>query len=319
MSTNYLDIHNYEWQVVVNPNACEGKCLELWNDVSVLLAQKNIKCVLHLADAVGKGTLLARQLCAEGHRHLIAVGGDGTINEVVNGIFMSGVDTKEVYLSILPLGRGNDWARTHQFSADNNENVRIFDEGRFMQHDIGVVNTFHDDKELARRYFINIAGFGFDADVIYDVTHNRPHFLGISVYILGLIRTIFRYRSKELSVNATDFHFGGKSFLMVAALCQYNGGGMRQAPMALPDDGLLDVVIIPKVSNWTVFKNFKNIFKGTHVKAIAGIQTFRTGSLEIASETLLRGEVEGELLMTGTYRINVLPGALNVLTHVSGQ
>lgn len=320
MSTNYLDVHNCEWQVVVNPNACEGKCLKLWNEVSSLLMQKNIKCVLHLADAAGKGTLIARQLCAEGYRHLMAVGGDGTVNEVVNGIFLSDVDPKEVFLSILPLGRGNDWARTHRFSTDDDENVRIFDAGRFIQHDIGVVQTIQDGKELARRYFINIAGFGFDAEVIYDVTHNKPHFLGISVYILSLIRTIFSYRSRPVTIQAPGFQYDNKTFLMVAGICQYNGGGMRQAPMAVPDDGLLDVVVVPKVSNWTVFKNFKKIFTGEHVKTIEGIRTCRVDHLEIKAPDLLRSEVEGELLLTGDYRIEVVPQALNVLTNiVDGQ
>lgn len=316
MSTNHLDVHNYEWQVVVNPNACEGKCLKLWNEVSSLLTQKNIKCVLHQADAAGKGTLIARQLCAEGHRHLIAVGGDGTVNEVVNGIFLSGVDPKEVFLSILPLGRGNDWARTHRFSTNNDENVRIFDAGHFIQHDIGVVQTSHNGMELAKRYFINIAGFGFDAEVIYDVTHKKPHFLGISVYILSLIRTIFSFRSQPVEVVAPNFQFSGKTFLMVAAICQFNGSGMRQAPMAVPDDGFLDVVVVPKVSNWTVFKNFKKIFSGDHIHTIKSIKTCKTDHLEISSTDLLRGEVEGELLITGNYRVEVIPGALNVLTNL---
>lgn len=316
MSTNYLDVHNYEWQVIVNPNACEGKCLKLWNAVSNLLSQKSIKCVLHQADSAGKGMDIARQLCVEGHRHLMAVGGDGTVNEVVNGIFQSGVDTQEVYLSILPLGRGNDWARTHHFSSDNVENVRILEQGRFMQHDIGLVKTCKNGSEIFQRYFINIAGFGFDAEVIYDVTQNKPHFLGISVYILSLIRTIFSYRSRPVTIQAPDFQYDNKTFLMVAGICQYNGGGMRQAPMAVPDDGLLDVVVVPKVSNWTVFKNFKKIFTGEHVKSIEGIKTCRVDHLAIKAQDLLRGEVEGELLPTGDYWIGVVPQALNVLTNL---
>lgn len=186
----------------------------------------------------------------------------------------------------------------------------------FLQHDIGVVQTSHNGMELAKRYFINIAGFGFDAEVIYDVTHKKPHFLGISVYILSLIRTIFSFRSQPVEVVAPNFQFSGKTFLMVAAICQFNGGGMRQAPMAVPDDGFLDVVVVPKVSNWTVFKNFKKIFSGDHIHTIKSIKTCKTDHLKVSSTDLLRGEVEGELLITGNYRVEVIPGALNVLTNL---
>ena len=316
MSTNYLDVRDYEWQVVINPNACEKKCLKYWQPVSELLTQNGIKYTLHQADAIGKGIDVARQLCAEGHRYLIAVGGDGTLNEVVNGILQSGVDAKEVYLAVLPLGRGNDWARTHKFSTENRENVSIFTEGKFMRHDVGKVKTCNGETEISGRYFINIAGFGFDAEVIYDVTHNKPHFLGISVYILSLIRTIFSFRSQPVRIQAPEFQFNDKTFLMVAAICQYNGGGMRQAPMAVPDDGFMDVVVVPKVSNWTVFKNFKKIFSGDHIHTIKNIKTCKTDYLEVSSTDLLRSEVEGELLTTGNYKIEVIPGALNVLTNL---
>lgn len=316
MSVNHLDVRHYEWHIIVNPNAHEKKCLNRWEKVSGLLDARGIRYVMHPADAIGRGTEVARALCAEGHRHLMAVGGDGTINEVVDGIFKSGVDTRDVYLAVLPLGRGNDWARTHHFATEVPENVDILEDGSFMQHDIGRVQTLREGNAVSDRHFINIAGFGFDAEVIYDVTHNKPHFLGISVYVLGLLRTIFRYKSKPLTISARNIQFTNNTFLMVAALCQYNGGGMRQAPMAVPDDGLLDVVAIPNVNFWTLLRNFSKIFSGDHIKSIKGIRTWQTEQLEIVSDDFLRGEVEGELLETGNYRVELLPRALNVLTHL---
>jgi len=319
MATNIFDVTQFTWQVILNPNAREKKCMEIWHDIEKLLQEKNIQYVLHLADARLKGIETARQLCVDGHRHLMVLGGDGTLNEVVNGICESGVPLNEVFLAVMPVGRGNDWARTHNFSTEVSRNLEIFLNGNFMQHDIGVVRTFQNGEEMAHRYFINIAGFGFDAEVIYDVTHNQPHFMGISVYILSLIRTIFSFRSQPISVQTPGFQFQDKSFLMVAGICQYNGGGMRQIPMAVPDDGLLDVVVVPKVSNWTVFKNFKKIFTGEHIHSIEGIKTYKTDHLEISSKDVLRSEVEGELLPTGDYRIDVVPESLNVLTNIGGE
>ena len=311
-----IDVADFEWQVVANPNALGKRSLEHWPSISGIMSSKGIRHVLHRAESTGKGIEIARKLCAEGHRHLMVLGGDGTINEVVNGICESGVPLNAVYLAVMPVGRGNDWARSHNYSTKVDGNMEIFFHGRFIQHDIGMVRTIYDDVEKAHRYFINIAGFGFDAEVIYDVTHNKPRFLGISVYILSLLRTVFSFRSQPIVVQAPDLQFDGKSFLMVAGICQYNGGGMRQVPMAVPDDGLLDVVVVPDVSLWTVFKHFKKIFAGNHIHAIEGIKTCRVSHLEVSSEKLLRGEVEGELLPTGNYIIEVVPQKLNVLTNL---
>ncbi|MBR4918197.1 MAG: YegS/Rv2252/BmrU family lipid kinase [Bacteroidales bacterium] len=316
MATNNLNVTQFTWQVILNPNAREHNCLKIWKDIEKLLREKNIQYVIHFADAPLKGIETARQLCMDGHRHLMVLGGDGTLNEVVNGICESGVALNEVYLAVMPVGRGNDWARTHNFSTEIGQNLEIFLKGNFMQHDIGVVKTLEHDVEKAHRYFINIAGFGFDAEVIHDVTHNKPHFLGISVYVLSLIRCLFRYKSQQVDINGSDFHFKDKSFLMVAGICQYNGGGMRQVPMAVPDDRKLDVVVVPNVRGITVVANVGRIFKGTHIQSIKGILTYQTDRLKVNSDTLLRSEVEGELLSTGDYRVELVPQTLNVLTNL---
>ena len=316
MATNNLIVSQFTWQVILNPNAREKKCTDIWKSIEQLLQEKGIQYVLHLADARLKGIETARQLCADGHRHLMVLGGDGTINEVVNGICESGVALNEVYLAVMPVGRGNDWARTHNFSTEIGQNLEIFLKGNFMQHDIGVVKTLEHEVEKAHRYFINIAGFGFDAEVIHDVTHNKPHFLGISVYVLSLVRCLFSYKSQQVDIKSSNFRFNDKSFLMVAGICQYNGGGMRQVPMAVPDDRKLDVVVVPKVRGITVVAHVKHIFEGTHIQKIKGIRTYQTDSLEIKSDTLLRSEVEGELLTTGDYRVELVPQTLNVLTNL---
>lgn len=316
MATNHLNVTQFSWQVILNPNAREHNCLKIWKDIEKLLLEKNIQYVIHFADARLKGIETARQLCMDGHRHLMVLGGDGTINEVVNGICESGVALNEVFLAVMPVGRGNDWARTHHFFSEVGPNMGIFLNGNFMQHDIGVVKTFEKAEEKAHRYFINIAGFGFDAEVIHDVTYNKPNFLGISVYVLSLIRCLFRYKSQQVDVNGSEFHFKDKSFLIVAGICQYNGGGMRQVPMAVPDDHKLDVVVVPNVRGITVVANIGRILKGTHIHSIKGILTYRTDSLKLKSDTLLRSEVEGELLTTGDYSVELLPQTLNVLTNL---
>ncbi len=314
MSINQIDVTGHQWQVIANPNALGKKCLAHWREISDNLESKGIRHELHKAEGCGQGIETAQRLCQEGKRHLMVVGGDGTINEVVNGIMQSGVNPNEVFLAVLPLGRGNDWARSHRYHKDYGHNLDLFRRGRFIQHDVGVVTTLDGGREINKRHFINIAGFGFDAEVIYDVVYNRPRFLGISVYILGLIRALFGYKSVPVKVDSGDMQYEGNSFLLVAGLGQYNGGGIRQVPMAVPDDGNLAVVLIPEVSVFTILTNFVSMFKGKHIQKIKGIRTCSTARVEIHPSELFRAEVEGELLPTGDYRIEVIPQALNVLT-----
>ena len=263
----------------------------------------------------GEGIATAKELCQNGIRHLVAAGGDGTINEVVNGIFTSGVDTREVYMAVLPLGRGNDWVRTHHYPKTIEEVVKLWKEGRFMQHDIGRVTTQTPDNQQTIRHFINIAGFGFDADVIYDVTYNKPRIGGSAVYVLSLLKTLLRHKPTIVTVSADKgFAFDGEVFMVIAAICKYNGGGICEAKYAVPDDGLIDLIVVPKLRIIQVVKHLKEMFSGDHIDTIKTIRKTLATDISITTTSHLRAETEGELLTVGNYRIEVIPKALNVVS-----
>ena len=309
-----IKIEDHCWHIILNTNANEKKCERSWKPVAELLERRNIRYELHVVRRPGEGISTAKELCQSGIRHLVAAGGDGTINEVVNGIFLSGVDTREVYMAVLPMGRGNDWARTHHYPNTIAEVVECWRNGNFMQHDIGRVTSQTQDKSHTR-YFINIAGFGFDADVIYDVTNHPTHFFGFNVYVLSLLKTLFSHKPTAIQVSAKeDFEFDGEVFMVIAAICQYNGGGIREAKYAIPDDGLLDLIVVPKMSVPKVMKHLKDMTTGDHIDKIEGIKLIKTTAATIRSNTIFRGETEGELLVPGNYRIELMANALNVLT-----
>ena len=309
-----LNISDHVWHIILNTNANEKKCERNWMPVAELLERRNINHELHVVRNPGEGVATAKSLCQSGIRHIVAAGGDGTINEVVNGIFTAGIDTREVWMAVLPLGRGNDWVRTHNYPKTIAEVVEAWRDGNFIQHDIGKVTSRTNGKNYSR-YFINIAGFGFDADVIYDVTHNPPHLFGLNVYKLSLLKSLFSHKPTAIQVSAKeDFNFKGEVFMVIAAICQYNGGGIREAKYAVPDDGLLDLIVIPKMSIPKVLKHLKDMTSGNHIDTIEGIRMIQTTQADFTSDDLFRGEVEGELLRPGNYHIKLIPNALNVLT-----
>lgn len=313
-----FSVLDYTWHVIINPNALEGKCMKHWAKMAARLEAERVRYEMHPTAARGDASVIAKQLCDAGIRHLLVVGGDGSINEVVDGIMRSNADIHDVCLAVFPLGRGNDWARTHQYPTRLNDCVDVFLKGKFMRHDVGNVQTLYDGIPVADRFFINIAGFGFDAEVIYDTQQSKPHFLGISVYIVSLFRCLFGYKSLPVKITAPGFSFQDKTFLAVAANCQYNGGGMRQAPDAKPDDGLLDVVVIPQLSYLRLFWLMLSVFSGKHIKKSKGlIKTCRAESVDITCDTLCRGEVEGEMLVSGNYHVTIQPSVFWMLTNQS--
>ena len=315
-----ITIEDHCWHIILNANANEKKSTNNWADIATMLERKGIRFEVHTVFKPGEGIATAKSLCESGVRHIVAAGGDGTVNEVVNGIFLSGVNTREVYMAVLPLGRGNDWVRTHNYPKNIEEVVDVWRKGRFMQHDIGMVTTQTSDNQEKSRYFINIAGFGFDADVIYDVTYHKPRIGGSAVYVLSLLKTLLRHKPTPVTVSTDNgFAFDGEVFMIIAAICKYNGGGICEAKYAVPDDGLLDLIVIPKMRTTEIVKHLKEMFTGDHIDKIHSIRKVFTTNANITTPAHLRAEAEGELLTVGNYHIKLIPNSLNVLSNLKDQ
>lgn len=312
-----IDTLAHTWHIIFNENANGRKIGKILPELQELLDNKGIKYVFHKTSASGDGTRIAKQLCADGERFLVAAGGDGTVNEVVNGIFKSGVESSEVFLSVLPLGRGNDWVRTHNYPDGIEKLVNLWLSGSFVRHDIGVATSTLQDGTQHTRHFINIAGFGFDADVIYNVTNNKSRFLGSAVYVYSLLKALFTHKPYPVEITTEEgFSYQGNVFMIISAIGRYNGSGICEAKYAVYNDGLIDLIVIPEISIFRVIYHLKDMFTGDHIDKIKSVRKVLTKSLEITPVTPLRAEVEGELLAVGRYSLRIIPDALNVLSNV---
>lgn len=314
MALNFIKVKDFQWQIIINPNACDKKCMNNWAEAEKTFAAYDIHYDLHQANGSHKGIEIAKALCQQGHRHLMVVGGDGSINEVVNGIFQSGVNPNEVFLAVIPHGRGNDWARTHQFPQDIEKTIEGFLVGSFALHDIGLTTVFQEDRMVEQRYFININSYGFSAEVIYQTVYNKPKIEGAAVYLKSIFKTLFTHKYVPVKITIDEQVNESQPFMFVVANCQYNGGGMRQAPEASYNDGLFDVVVIPKISLFTLFLKIKHVFSGRHIEMIEGVKLYRGKKVIVESNPFVLSEMEGELLQKGRYVVDMLPSALNVLT-----
>ena len=305
------------WQIIVNPNALTKARKILEEQFLQQLKALHISYVIHEANGTGVGTSIAQQLCQQGCHYLMIIGGDGSINEVVNGIYASGIDPTTLFLAIVPLGTGNDFCRT--LAYPKREQIHIIPQSlqanNFKPVDIGKVEILHEEQITNKRYFINIAGFAFDAHVIKATCGRKPKFLPNAVYLTKLLKVLFHFKPIKVTVHTPQNTFTTSTFTIAIANAQFNGNGMRQAPMADPTDGQLDVVLIRKLSPFKVLANVKKLYAGKHIH-LKEVAISRTNFVELSSPQTLYGEVEGEMLPTGNYRISVESKKLNVLSFL---
>jgi len=310
----YINVKLYSWQIILNPNSLLRRSSRFWKDIEHKLQDVQINYNLHVTSMVGEAKELIINLCKKGKRHFMIVGGDGSLNLFANAVMESHVNSSEIFAAFIPLGTGNDWSRSHGYSNRYLDAIHCFMKGNFMKHDVGLVETIIKDKVVDIRYFVNIAGFGFDGSVIFNVSKKKNRFFHKQLYLINLLKTLLSYQPQLVTLTSNNFTVAKNIFTIAIGIGQYNGNGMRQCPEAIPNDGLFDVVVIEKVSILKVLLNIRNLFKGTHVKKLKEVSVYRTNRLEISIEPFILGEVEGEMLTTGNYRILCLPSAIHFLT-----
>ena len=309
-----IDVHQYIWQIILNPNALLQKSTKFWEEIENKLQKVQIRWRHHVTSNVDEAKEMIIRLCQGGERHFIVIGGDGSLNIFVNAVMESEIDSTEVYAALIPLGTGNDWSRSHGYAKSYLNAIDALMKGNFSKHDMGMVETFIESTVIDTRYFVNIAGFGFDGLVISNARKSTNTIFPRQLYLINLLKTLLAYTPDLASVKSDGFSATKNIFTIAVGIGQYNGNGMRQCPEAIPNDGLFDVVIVEKLSISKILLNIKRLFKGSHVKHLKEASMFRTDYLEIQSDPFIPGEVEGEILTAGTYKIWCLPSAINFLS-----
>lgn len=301
------------WLVIVNPNAGGRRGEHEWPGIKKLLEKEGIPFDPVLTEAPLHAISLAEEGIAKGYRDIVAVGGDGTLNEVANGILrQQNRPATEINLGMITVGTGNDWARMFSVPASFAGAVRVLKEKKTRLQDVCKV-TFGTNGNSAERFFVNLAGIGFDAEVVKRT--NREKMKGHSssmIYIWYLLTTLFSYRSTRFQIIAEDRERKGEYFDISIGIGKYNGGGMITVPYAIADDGLLDVTLIRKIGKWEVIRNLPLLFNG-QIERNKKVEIFRTRSIEVTSNPPVNLEADGESLGTSPFRFEVVPSALRVI------
>lgn len=294
------------WLAILNPAAGGGRGLRARARIETALAEAGVRARLVLSEQPGHAVTLAQAAAHDGVRRFIAIGGDGTLNEVANGVLLAAIPPGEATLALLPVGRGDDWARTHRVPRRLELAVRLIAAGRTVLHDVGVARF---QGEGRTRYFINVAGVGFDA---YVVEQTRATRLGPLSYLAGLLRGFATYSAPRMRVHADALCLDETLFVTFAALGRYCGGGMHVAPAAVTDDGLLDVVTIGAIGRLELALNLRRLFDGS-LPGYRKVRTARCERLEIATATPSGVQLDGELVGAAPVTFSVLPRMVRVV------
>ena len=315
------EIHN-EWFAIVNPHAGSGKTMSEWAEAEKLMMAANIGYKAVLTTYKYHAVSLAQDAARLGYRRILAVGGDGSIHEVLDGIMKycerTGTDPEEFYLAVIPIGSGNDWIKSTGIKHDKNLIVKLIAGGSFGKEDIIKVES---DRGVS--YIANIGGVGFDSHVCERVNRQKERGKRSKrIYITALIQTMFSIKAFDVVLYADSQKvFEGPMYSMALGNGRFSGGGMIQVPLADMDDGILDWMIVPKMPITRLLKNCTRLFKGNmHESPDVRYGKCKTLSLCLMPNASSRkhyeivevdGEIEGELPMTVTVtgqKINILVG-----------
>lgn len=296
-------------RLIVNPIAGAGRTAKKWPQIMALLKSIGLHFEHDLTEAPGHARELAKSAAKKGYELVVSVGGDGTINEVVNGLYDADNITN-VMLGIISTGTGRDYIRTIGIPRAYQEACQCLISPRKLTVDIGVVE-YTGSGQTVKRLFVNFAGLGFDAEIVKATTQKFKALSNTASYLMGLLTTLLLYKNKEISLVIDGEAAERKVCTVLISNGKYGGGGMLAAPDADPTDGLLDVLIIGDLNKPDLLWSLPRVYKGTHLTH-PKVTMKRAKEIEIRSAEPVSLQADGELLGELPARFYVLPAALNI-------
>lgn len=290
---------------IVNPAAGGGGCGKLAPAALDKLRGAGLALEVRQTRAPGQATVFAHQAYASGYRNFIAVGGDGTGFEIINGIFPAALTEGRASLGFLPLGTGNSFLR--DFTDRGAEHaIDAILSGRKRPCDIIRLN--HAGGSL---YYINTLNMGFAADVA-TLTNRRLKFMGELGYLVGVLVSLARLRRRPFPLRADGERDDRRCLFVAFSNSKYTGGKMMIAPHATIDSGTIEYVHWGPIGRLGLIRNLPKLFDGSHIKHTMASRRTAT-RIEFELNKPVDVVVDGEVLTLEVESLEVLPGALDVM------
>jgi len=262
----------------------------------------------------GDATRMTREHLLHGADRIVCVGGDGTLNEVVNGFFdENGPIRKEAVLGFLPNGTGCDFVRTMPIPSGIGPSLQTIREGYVRTIDLGRIRFRNHQGGVSTRYFHNIASFGLGGEVVDRVNRTSKACGPFITFIWGTLVSVFTYEKKRIRLKVDDADERTVDVLNIAiANGRYHGGGMLVAPDAETDDGLFHVTVIGAMSLPLVFRHLPKLYTGK-IKRISQVSMQTGKRVTAASEQRVLLDIDGEQPGTLPADAEIIPSALKMI------
>jgi diacylglycerol kinase (ATP) len=304
---------NYKTLVVANPKSANGTTGKNIDNIRNLLKETG-EFELKFTEAENHATILVREALKDGFNRIIAIGGDGTYNETINGFYEDGKQLNpDAVFAMISGGTGADFIKTIGIPKDLNASVKKIVENKIRTIDLGKVTYQLADKSEKSRLFLNIADAGIGGAVVERVNKTTKLFGGFASFLMGTIATVMEYKNVRTQiVFDNDFRIDKITNNVIVGNGCYFGGGMKILPDALPDDGLFDVLIIGDIGKLDFFKNVPKIYSGTHISD-PKIDHRRAKTVQINSDVPLKLDIDGEQEGFTPALFTILPQAIKVV------
>jgi len=302
-----------KWFVIVNPVSGFGKVREKWRDISQELIRQGVAFEAEFTMHDSKGDILAHKAIAAGYRHLICVGGDGHLHDVVNGVMTQTiVPSTDVTLAMISQGTGNDWIKTNGMPKNYKKAIKAIKQGNTYIQNAGLAK-FHIKGQQVSSYFHNFAGVGFDAYVVQNALNSKGY--GQIAYLLVMLRSLFTYRKPVLRITLDDRVIETPTYLTLSGIGKYGGGGMKLTPNARPDGDAFHVSVAKDFFRSDVLRYIGKLYDGSFIhlhKAEAHMSKHISIEVVSADEEVYM-EADGDMMGTGPFEISLIPRALRVV------
>lgn len=288
------------FRFIVNPVAGRGRAGRAWPEIAGRLNALGLDYEVYFTKGPRDAERAARAAAEAGCDVVVAGGGDGTVTEVVNGL----VGTQAA-LGVLPLGSGNDFARTLGLPKNPAAAADLLLQGRRERVDLGRIRD---------RFFVNIASAGLDAEIVRTMNEDLRHLRGSVAYFWATMTTILRFNPTEFLLDLDGRQVQMKALLVAVANGRFYGGGMKIAPEADVSDGLFDVCILGELSRPDFLKSFPTVYAGKHLThpKITLLRAQRVRVDCLGTEPKLSGQADGEMIGQVPFEFAVEPQALEV-------
>jgi diacylglycerol kinase (ATP) len=315
------------WLAIVNPASGPLRRRGRWVAIEQALRAAGVALEVEYTKQPYDGIEMARRAVLDGRRRLIVAGGDGSVNDALNGLMDAGLeDTREVTFAVAPTGTGNDWARFLGIDRDPEAIAATIAAGRTMLHDVGLIagpaitrfsrrdGSSATEQAVGRYWFINVAGAGYDAYVSARVPRPMPSAL---TYFGIVLRGLLAYRPPHFRIEANGTRIEGRMLVTFAANASHCGNRIHVAPGAVVDDGLLDVVAIQELGFLRALPKIVKLYAGTILEDPV-TQHVRCARLRIDTDPPVEIQADGQMAGHTPAEFSLLPRALRVVVPPGG-